>query len=146
MRFSKCEFLDKSRIFAPVCPNCAKSSDLKIDLLVIWTFLPSPIGISHGSISIRRLHQTLQNTTIPISPFSPIDISHSWIRVRGGLRKVAWVVSIRIVTCHVLKKKEIDFCLTLKSLLLLGSIDVNSARKSAWKVCCWGSIGKAPYS
>ena len=45
-----------------------------------------------------------------ITSFCPIDISHSSIGIRVGLRKVARVVSIGIVTSHILQKKEVgDF-------------------------------------
>ena len=41
-----------------------------------------------------------------ITSFCPIDISHSSIGIRVGLRKVARVVSIGIVTSHILQKKK----------------------------------------
>ena len=101
-------------------------------LLVIWAFFPSPVCICHWCISIGWLHQTLENV-MAITPFCPIDISHSSIGIRVGLRKVARVVSIGIVTSHILQKKGSWwlFCVFLafswkwKAYYCFGPFDVN---------------------
>lgn len=141
-------FLVQKRLFWKENPEPKKSksgSDELMILLVIWAFFPSPVCICHWCISIGWLHQTLENV-MAITSFCPIDISHSSIGIRVGLRKVARVVSIGIVTSHILqKKKEVGdfFCvclgvfLEMKSLLLLWPFwcqQAPCARKSAWKL------------
>ena len=114
-------------------PKKSKSgSDELMILLVIWAFFPSPVCICHWCISIGWLHQTLENV-MAITSFCPIDISHSSIGIRVGLRKVARVVSIGIVTSHILQKKGSWwlFCVFLafswkwKAYYCFGPFDVN---------------------
>ena len=101
-------FLVQKRLFWKENPEPKKSksgSDELMILLVIWAFFPSPVCICHWCISIGWLHQTLENV-MAITSFCPIDISHSSIGIRVGLRKVARVVSIGIVTSHNLQEKR----------------------------------------
>ena len=130
-------------------PQRSKSgSDVFVSiLLVIWAFFPSPVCICHGCISIVLVQQTSESPRAtsfrPIdvshrrisirlqqtleswlsTPFCPIDISHRRIWIRVGLRKVARVVSIRIVTSHILKKRSKKvvtfFCVLLLRIAFL---------------------------